>query len=183
MSVPAVIETARLRLRPLRLEDAADVSALMTPNVSRWVATWPSPFSIAAATERLTRAIAGNAAGTAYSRVAERKSDGAFMGWLGIAVMDEAARIGSMGYWLGEPFHGQGYLTEALPPFVAGAIAALHLKHLDAGAQVDNAASLAALKRLGMQFVEERMDQTPIRPDPELVAFYRLDCMAFRPSR
>jgi ribosomal-protein-alanine N-acetyltransferase len=176
-------DLARVRLRPLRLSDAPAVSALITPNVSRWVATCPSPFSLEAATERLTRALAANEAGTAFSRVAERKSDGAFMGWLGIAVMDEAARIGSMGYWLGEPFHGQGYLTEALPPFVAGAIAALRLKHLDAGAQVDNAASLAALKRLGMRFVEERMDQTPIRPDPELCAFYRLDCSAFRPSR
>ena len=177
------VETARLRLRPLRLEDASVVSTLMTPNVSRWVATWPSPFSIEAATERLGRAIAGNEAGTAFSRVAERKSDGAFMGWLGIAVMDEEKRIGSMGYWLGEPFHGQGYLTEALPHFVAGAIAALRLNHLDAGAQVDNVASRAALERIGMRFVEERMDQTPIRPDPERCAFYRLDCMAFSPSR
>lgn len=178
-----IVETARLRLRPLRLEDASDVSRLMTPNVSRWVATWPSPFSVEAATERLTRAIAGNANGTAFSRVVERKSDGAFMGWLGIAVIDDDKRVGSMGYWLGEPFHGQGYLTEALPPFVTGAVAALRLNHLDAGAQVDNRASRAALERIGMRFVEERMDQTPIRPDPELCAFYRLDCIAFSPSR
>lgn len=175
-----MIETARLRLRPLRLEDAAVVSSLMAPNVSRWVATWPSPFSIAAATERLGRAIAANAAGTAFSRMAERKADDALMGWFGIAVMDEEARIGSMGYWLGEAFHGQGYLTEALPHFVAGAIGALRLKHLDAGAQVDNHASRAALERIGMHFVEERMDQTPIRPDPELCTFYRLDCASFR---
>lgn len=179
----SVLETARVRLRPLRVTDAPAVSAMMTPNVSRWVATWPSPFSVEAATERLTRAMAANDAGTAFSRIAERKSDTAAMGWLGIAVIDEAERIGSMGYWLGEAFHGQGYLSEILRPFVAGAIAALRLNHLDAGAQADNAASLAALRRLGMQFVEERMDQTPIRPDPELCAFYRLECSAFRPSR
>jgi ribosomal-protein-alanine N-acetyltransferase len=179
----SVVETARLRLRPLRVTDAAAVSAMMTPNVSRWVATWPSPFSVEAATERLTRAIASNEAGTAFSRIAERKFDDAAMGWLGIAVIDEAERIGSMGYWLGEAFHGQGYLSEILRPFVAAAIAALNLRSLDAGAQIDNAASLAALRRLGMTFVEERLDQTPIRPAPELVAFYRLDCSAFSPSR
>jgi ribosomal-protein-alanine N-acetyltransferase len=177
------LETARVRLRPLRVTDAPAVSAMMTPNVSRWVATWPSPFSVEAAAERLTRAIAANDAGTAFSRIAERKSDTAAMGWLGIAVIDEAERIGSMGYWLGEAFHGQGYLSEILRPFVAGAIAALRLNYLDAGAQVDNIASVAALRRLGMQFVEQRMDQTPIRPDPELCAFYRLDCSAFSPSR
>ena len=177
-----VLETARVRLRPLRVGDAAAVSAMMTPNVSRWVATWPSPFSVEAATERLTRTIAANEAGTAFSRIAERKADNAAMGWLGIAVTDEAERIGSMGYWLGEAFHGQGYLSEILRPFVAGAIAALRLNHLDAVAQVDNAASLAALRRLGMQFVEQRMDQTPIRPDPELCAFYRLDCRSFSAS-
>lgn len=177
------VETARVRLRPLRLSDAPAVSAMMTPNVSRWVATWPSPFSVEAANERLARAVAANEAGTAFSRIAERKSDGAAMGWLGIAVIDEVERIGSMGYWLGEAFHGQGYLSEILRPFVAGAIAALHLRYLDAGAQVDNTASLAALRRLGMQFVEQRMDQTPIRPAPELCAFYRLDCSAFNPSR
>lgn len=177
------LETARVWLRPLRVTDAPAVSAMMTPNVSRWVATWPSPFSVEAAAERLTRAIAANEAGTAFSRIAERKSDKAAMGWLGIAVIDEAARIGSMGYWLGEAYHGQGYLSEILRPFAAGAISALRLKYLDAGAQVDNHASLAALRRLGMTFVEQRMDQTPIRPKPELVAFYRLDCSAFSPSR
>ncbi len=173
------LETARVRLRPLRVADAAAVSAMMTPDVSRWVATWPSPFSVEAAAERLTRAIAANDAGTAFSRIAERKSDNAAMGWLGIAVIDEADRVGSMGYWLGEAFHGQGYLSEILRPFVAGAIAALQLRYLDAAAQVDNVASIAALQRLGMQFVEQRMDQTPIRPNPELCAFYRLDCSAF----
>lgn len=102
----SILETARVRLRPLRVTDAPAVSAMMTPNVSRWVATLPSPFSVEAAAERLTRAIAGNDAGTAFSRIAERKSDKAAMGWLGIAVIDEAARIGSMGYWLGEAYHG-----------------------------------------------------------------------------
>lgn len=178
----SVLETARVRLRPLQVADAPAVSVLMTPNVSRWVATWPSPFSVEAATERLTRAIAGNEAGTAFCRIAERKTDNAAMGWLGIAVIDETQRVGSMGYWLGEAFHGQGYLSETLRPFVADAISALRLKYLDAGAQVDNAASLAALRRLGMQFVEERMDQTPIRPAPELCAFYRLDCRSFSAS-
>ncbi len=178
----SILETARVRLRPLRVSDAAAVSAMMTPNVSRWVATWPSPFSVEAATERLTRAIAGNEAGTAFSRIAERKTDDAAMGWLGIAIVDDTQRIGSMGYWLGEAFHGQGYLSEILRPFVAGAIAALRLNYLDAGAQVDNAASLAGLRRLGMQFTEQRLDQTPIRPDPELCAFYRLDCRSFSAS-
>lgn len=178
-----IIETARLRLRPLRLADAATVSRLMTPDVSRWVATWPSPYSVEAATERLARAIAGNAEGSAFSRVPERKSDTAMMGWYGIAVIDAAERVGSMGYWLGEEYHGQGYLTESLAPFVAAAIPALKLRYLDAGAQVDNLASRRALERLGMRFVEERMDQTPIRPAPELCAFYRLDCSAFSPSR
>lgn len=178
-----VIATARVRLRPVRLDDAPAISAMMTPNVSRWTGSWPTPLSTEAATERLIRTMAANDAGTAFSRIAERKSDQACMGWLDITVTDAAERSGSLGYWLGEAFHGQGYMREILQPFVAAAIAALRLKSLSAIAQVDNAASKAALQRIGMQLVGERLDQTPIRPTPELCAIYRLDCSTFSPSR
>lgn len=44
-----VIATARVRLRPVRLDDAPAISAMMTPNVSRWTGSWPTPLSTEAA--------------------------------------------------------------------------------------------------------------------------------------
>lgn len=41
------------RLRPLRPADAAALSALMTPEVSRWLASWPVPFTPEMAEARL----------------------------------------------------------------------------------------------------------------------------------
>ena len=173
------IETPRLALRPPQPGDAAVLAALMTPEVSRWVATWPHPFSEAMAAERIAEAEAAVREGRGFHRLIALREDGAVMGWLGIALIHEAPRTGSLGYWLGTAFHGRGYIGQALPVFVSAAAEALRLERLEAGVQPANAASLAALKRIGMTFVEERMHFVPARRREEQTAFYAL---SFRPA-
>ena len=47
------LETARLRLRCVSPDDAHATSAMMTPEVSRWVTYWPFPFTYEMAVERI----------------------------------------------------------------------------------------------------------------------------------
>jgi [ribosomal protein S5]-alanine N-acetyltransferase len=47
------IETTRLRLLCISSDDAHATSAMMTPEVSRWVAYWPFPFTYEMAVERI----------------------------------------------------------------------------------------------------------------------------------
>ena len=168
------IETPRLLLRVAQPGDEAAIAALMTPEVSRWVASWPHPFSAAMALERIVQAGAAMQEGSGFHRLLADRADGRVMGWLGIALTREAPRTGSLGYWLGTAFHGQGYIGEALPPFILAAKDRLRLERLEAGVQPANAASLAVLKRIGMTFAEERMHFVPARSREERTAFYAL---------
>jgi len=78
------VETARLRLRCVRLEDAVPVSGMMTAAVSRWVASWPVPFTPEMAVERITNARKAATDGRALPCAIERRSDGALVGWIGV---------------------------------------------------------------------------------------------------
>lgn len=165
------IETPRLLLRAPVPADAAVIARLMTADVSRWLANWPHPFSEAMARERIAEADAATREGQGLFRLITRR-DGTVMGWLGIVLTGETQRCGSLGYWLGTAYHRQGYIGEALPFFVSAARDALRLERLEAGVQPDNAASVAALQRIGMTFVAERMHLVPARRREERTAFY-----------
>lgn len=171
------LETPRLRLRCLDLSDAEAMSALMTPAVSRWVASWPSPFSAAQARERITKARAVAATGKALPMAVLRKSDAAFLGYVGLRMSDQSTA--DFGYWLGEPFQGHGYMRETAPAAVGLAFERLGVTVIGAGAQLANAPSLAVLKGCGMRFVDERMVHAPVRDRDELCAWYEVTAEAF----
>lgn len=179
-----MIETARLRLRPPRPDDAGSLAALISPKVSAFTATWPYPYSAAMARDRLAAATAAQAQGSGFYRAVALQGDDAMIGWLAIGMADDPLRTGVLSYWIGEAFHGQGYLGEALPPFVQAAADSLGLARITAGARPDNAASIAALQRLGMHKTGEGLHFVPSRNREELCVFYALDCSkAASPSR
>lgn len=57
----------------------------------------------------------------------------------------------SLGYWLGEPFAGQGYMTEALSRVMDYAFDEMKLHRLEAACMPANKASRRLLERLGFQ--------------------------------
>lgn len=65
-------DTARLRLRAPEPDDAPFLSAMMTPAVSRWAASWPVRFSSGMAVERIAVARALAKKGMALPLVVER---------------------------------------------------------------------------------------------------------------
>ncbi|WP_298724256.1 GNAT family N-acetyltransferase [uncultured Ferrovibrio sp.] len=179
-----IVSTARLLLRPPVPGDAAVLSRLMTKEVSHRTASWPYPLSEAAAEAKLREVIAAERAHRSFARLITQREDGTPMGWLVVALVNDAPRTGSLGYWLGTAFHRQGYLSEALMPFVQAAISALQIERLEAGVQATNAASVALLKKLGMQFIGRQMHYVPAREREEAADFYAMDChSAVNPSR
>lgn len=179
-----IIATARLQLRPPRPDDAVALAALIGPKVSAFTATWPYPYTEAMAREKLAAVIAENTQGRGFYRAMTHRSDDTMIGWLAMGLSGDALRTGVLSYWVGEAFHGRGYLSEALPPFLQAAAARLALARVAAGARPDNAASIAAMRRIGMQKTHEGMHFVPSRNRDELCVFYALDCSkAFSPSR
>ena len=76
-----------------------------------------------------------------------RKDDGAYLGSVGLHKRDGEAF--EFGYWLGKPFWGQGYATEAARRLIAFAFMELQLESLIAGFFHDNPASGHVLEKLG----------------------------------
>ena len=105
------LQTSRLVLRPLAPADAAPMTPLAgDAGVARMTTSIPHPFSRDMAEDFIARM---QAADHARERVLTvERADGVFMGVLGIHPNDGQA--GELGYWIGRPFWGAGYMTEAV---------------------------------------------------------------------
>jgi ribosomal-protein-alanine N-acetyltransferase len=64
-------------------------------------------------------------------------------------VQHSAAQKGTLGYWMGQPYAGQGYMTEAVGLILDFAFNTLHLQRVEAGCLPRNEPSKAILTRLG----------------------------------
>jgi [ribosomal protein S5]-alanine N-acetyltransferase len=164
------LTTDRLILRCLEPGDAADISRLITSEVSRWVANWPCPFTVEMAEERIRINRARAIAGKGLSCAVVRKEDGQFMGYISIFATDPGRA--ALGYWLGEEFHGHGYMREAAPVALRAGFEILDVKVIEAGAQLANTASFAVMRACGMRPVGERITFATSRQKEELCAFF-----------
>jgi RimJ/RimL family protein N-acetyltransferase len=142
-SIP-VLETKRLALRAPRLEDAKSVAALANDRrIAENTARIPHPYRITDAEGFISGA---NKAGDAVFLITLR--DGTVVGACGV-VSDETPELG---YWLGVPYWGNGYATEALHAVVDYAFTDLRHEALQAGARVTNPASRRVLEKCGFQW-------------------------------
>src|SRR6478735_2116334 len=108
------LETERLTIRPVRNSDAGATAPLVTHPISRWTATWPPSISVEGVLDRIKAATEAQRADQGVSLAVLRKTDGALMGWVSLHRNRQAPKTGSLGYWLGESFHGKGYMREAV---------------------------------------------------------------------
>ena len=70
------------------------------------------------------------------------------VGCIGLTGIDRANRRAEVGTWIGVPFQGRGYNLEAKAALATFAFRELELSRLEFLCRVDNARSLAALRRL-----------------------------------
>jgi [ribosomal protein S5]-alanine N-acetyltransferase len=80
-----------------------------------------------------------------------RKEDGAWLGWCGIKYAPQLDEY-DLGYRFHQRYWGQGYATETALAAVDYAFNVLKVNELVGRAATDNIASVAVLKRVGMQF-------------------------------
>lgn len=83
-----------------------------------------------------------------------RLADGAITGSINLSqIYGGGFRSAYLGYYIGQPFAGRGYITEALQLMLRYAFDGLKLHRLEANIQPGNIASLALVRRAG--FVRE----------------------------
>ena len=146
------LSTPRLVLRPSRPEDAADVARLADdPGVARMTTSIPYPLPPGAAEaflERMAKADLAREALFALDTV-----DDEFIGLLGFHPNDDDAA--EIGYWLGRPYWGRGYMTEAVIAALAWVREGWARRVLTSGHFADNAPSGRVLTKADFLYTGE----------------------------
>lgn len=146
---PPTLHTDRLLLRgPV----AGDLPALLAiygdPVVARFLSA-PAWATEAQAEHWLARMQAGHANGSSLQLMLVPADGGAAIGTCTLFQFHRESRRAEIGYVLGPPHWGQGYMHEALRALVAYGFDTLGLRRLEADIDPRNAASARSLERLG----------------------------------
>jgi RimJ/RimL family protein N-acetyltransferase len=155
----AVLETGRLVLRGVRFEDAKRVAALVNDRrIAENTARIPHPYTVSDAKEWISAAISQSATSYVITIAGEvigacgldmPRPDPPFFPTLPSRRLGRGAEIG---YWIGVPFWGCGYATEAARALIDHAFGDLGCQVLTASARVSNPASRRVLEKCGFQW-------------------------------
>ena len=146
----SLLETPRLRLRPFALADAADVQRLAgAPELADTTLNLPHPYGDGVAETWIGGHAARFAEGGGVNYAITLRADGALMGSISLIVTRRHRRA-ELGYWLGLPYWGRGYMTEAAGALVARGFALLDLYKIEASHMTRNPASGRVMEKIGM---------------------------------
>jgi [ribosomal protein S5]-alanine N-acetyltransferase len=139
------IKTDRLSLRAPALADAARISLLAGDyDVASMTGTIPHPYSEAMASQWIAGLHAGEE-GVAFA--IDRL--GSLIGCVGYRARDKTHA--EMGYWIGKPYWGLGYATEAARALILYAFAQENFDYLLGGHFKENPASARVIAKLGFE--------------------------------
>ena len=151
-----VVKGRGVTLRPPRASDHEAWAALRQAShayLQPWEPIWPEDDLTRAASKRRLSIYAREMdAGNAWPFFIFADSDQALVGAIPLAnVRRGVAETGTLGYWIGQKFAGQGLGTAAVRAMVAWAFEDLNLHRVEAACVPDNAASRRVLEKAGFQ--------------------------------
>ncbi len=142
-------------------------------NIATMVSRMPHPYTVADATDFVRRVKTGGMGKAVFAIT--RATDGVFMGCCGLMLSEGDQTAGEIGYWLGEPFWGHGYATEAAQVLVDMAFGQLAIELIDARCRVVNAPSRRVIQKCGFQHQGTGMAPSLALGGSVPVEWYRLD--------
>lgn len=151
------IETDRLILRPPQMRDYEDWSTLRRESKA-FLTPWEPAWSQDHLTQRSFRnrvAWAERAIrqGEALPLLLIRREDACILGGITLSnIRRQPAQAGTLGYWTGQDFTRQGYMTEALTALRDHAFRMMDLSRLEAACLPDNAPSRRLLERCQFKY-------------------------------
>ena len=159
-----VIRTERLALRPLCADDDAHIFELTAHwDILRYLSSPPWPYE----REHAQTFVAMRTQPDPNAITSVITHDGALIGLIDAAVKPAGAaqprRGYAIGYWLGQPYWGRGFMSEAARAFIAHVFATTGEDTIYSGAVSENAASLRVQDKLGFVRAGEAMLYIPAR--------------------
>lgn len=155
------LETSRLILRPLTLEDAPRIQKLCNePEIAEMTLSIPHPYPLEAATtwiESHPKRAPGTGDGTYIGfAICEKvtafgkSAPGEIMGCISFEIQP-AHKRGMLGYWMGKPYWNKGYCTEANKRMIEYGFSQLGFIRIYAFYDAKNPASGRVMEKSGME--------------------------------
>lgn len=167
-----VLITRRLTLRRPTILDADEIALWLSNwNVARMLGVVPYPYDRRDAEEWL-EGLKGKPDGLVYTIHRERL--------IGVVSIEGSGTEPQLGYWLAEPWHGHGFMTEAAGALIAHAFETRPLTGIASSVFVDNPASLRVQEKLGFAVTGAGESWCRSRGEPVAKLITRLDAAAFR---
>jgi RimJ/RimL family protein N-acetyltransferase len=152
------IRTERLLLRPVRHGDAAAIFALLGNwEVIRRLSSPPWPYTLDDARAFVDARVKQDHEGRLFFAIT---LDDVLIGGVSVRAGNAAEASGRspvLAFWLGQPYWGRGYMTEAARAFIAHLFASTAVETIYTGAFADNAASLRVQEKIGFDRTGEMM--------------------------
>ncbi|MGM4894319.1 GNAT family protein [Tardiphaga sp. 709] len=129
----------------------ADLRELSRGYLTPWEPIWPSDDLTRSGFRRRLRRYADDAAADrAYPFLVFRESDGTLLGGVTLAnVRRGIVQAGTIGYWVGQPYTGQGVMTAALRVLLPTLFGELNLHRIEAACIPTNLPSVRVLEKCG----------------------------------
>ncbi len=144
------LESERLILRPFSLSDAADVQRLAGDRaIADTTLNVPHPYEDGMAESWISTHQPGLEADQLAAFAITNKADSALVGTISLTInrSDERAELG---YWIGRPYWGSGFCTEAAKLVLRYGFQVLKLQRIHASYMVRNPASGRVLEKIGL---------------------------------
>jgi RimJ/RimL family protein N-acetyltransferase len=154
IDLPEHITTERIVLRPWRDVDAPDFYELVDrsrEHISRWL-PWTEAYHSVDDALGFMRKMAGQWILRGEFALGLFDRSGQLLGSVGLHPRDWAIPSFEIGYWIGAPFEGKGYVTEAVGEITRFALDVLHANRIVIRADAENYRSQNVARRCGYAF-------------------------------
>ncbi|MFO7681291.1 MAG: GNAT family N-acetyltransferase [Chloroflexota bacterium] len=146
------LQTDRLILRPFSLQDAPAVKRLAgDPAVADTTLNIPHPYEDGVAESWIGAHQANFEEGKSVTFAITLRETGELMGAISLVTAVRHNRA-EMGYWVGKPYWGQGYGTEAAKAVIAYGFTGMNLNRILAYYLTRNPASGRVMAKAGMRY-------------------------------
>ena len=146
------MKTDRLLIRPLKLTDWKDVEFYASDyDIAKTTLNIPHPYPKGSGKAFVSHTIEQFDQGDNYTFSVFDRKEGHFMGLISLR-MNKEFHHAELGYWIGKPFWGQGYGTEAAKALINFGFRELKLHKIFARAFAHNPASWKIMEKVGMSY-------------------------------
>lgn len=147
-----ILKTSRLLLRPFHYGDKFAIKHLAgNKNVSDTTLTIPHPYTLVMAEKWLLTHESDRINESRVTYAVVRKNKNELLG--SISLVEINGSSAKLGYWIGEPYWGNGYCTEATIAIVEFAFNDIGVKKVFAEHLTSNTASGRVMQKSGLRHV------------------------------